>query len=642
MKKIFTLLCCTFSLLSSAQEDQKVKSSIKQVTVFLEGAQVTRQAAVPLKSGVTTLTFTGISPAIQEQSIQVEAPAVKILSVSFRINHLDEVQKPEKITSLEQERRRLLGLVAQEESFLEVYKEEESILNTNKSIGGTEKGVEIEELKVAMDYFRKRLLEIKHEQLTVTRNIRKYNEEVGKIEAQLRELSLVKSQPTGEITVKVSAKNSILADLKVKYVVQEARWFPSYDIRAINIKSPVAITYKANVSQQSGEDWENVDLTISSGNPTEVGARPIIKPWYLGFNNSAAQPYTTINEVTSSSLYGSRAPSMIRGRVVDSKGEPLPGVNVMVKGTTLGTVTDAEGYYSVMAIGDTQTLAFSFIGYQTQEVAAQGRDQLNIALREDQTSLSEVVVTGYGNQLRKGLAGSVAGVQIRGASSTYGSMSKAEIEKIKRSITTPVVRQTNIEFTLDEPFSIKSDGEVRATEMIEYELDALYEYYCAPKLETDAFLIAKVLNWDEYNFLQGEASLFFEGKFIGRSVMDTQNTSDTLTLSLGRDPNVLVTREKVKELSSRQFIGANQKATYAYDISIRNKKALPITIVIEDQVPVSNRKEIGVDNLEDSNGDYNEETGIIKWKKEIAAGKTEVLKLKYAVRYPKYSTMILE
>lgn len=642
MKKIFTLLCCTFSLLSSAQEDQKVKSSIKQVTVFLEGAQVTRQAAVPLKSGVTTLTFTGISPAIQEQSIQVEAPAVKILSVSFRINHLDEVQKPEKITSLEQERRRLLGLVAQEESFLEVYKEEESILNTNKSIGGTEKGVEIEELKVAMDYFRKRLLEIKHEQLTVTRNIRKYNEEVGKIEAQLRELSLVKSQPTGEITVKVSAKNSILADLKVKYVVQEARWFPSYDIRAINIKSPVAITYKANVSQQSGEDWENVDLTISSGNPTEVGARPIIKPWYLGFNNSAAQPYTTINEVTSSSLYGSRAPSMIRGRVVDSKGEPLPGVNVMVKGTTLGTVTDAEGYYSVMAIGDTQTLAFSFIGYQTQEVAAQGRDQLNIALREDQTSLSEVVVTGYGNQLRKGLAGSVAGVQIRGASSTYGSMSKAEIEKIKRSITTPVVRQTNIEFTLDEPFSIKSDGEVRATEMIEYELDALYEYYCAPKLETDAFLIAKVLNWDEYNFLQGEASLFFEGKFIGRSVMDTQNTSDTLTLSLGRDPNVLVTREKVKELSSRQFIGANQKATYAYDISIRNKKALPITIVIEDQVPVSNRKEIGVDNLEDSNRDYNEETGIIKWKKEIAAGKTEVLKLKYAVRYPKYSTMILE
>lgn len=323
MKKIFTLLCCTFSLLSSAQEDQKVKSSIKQVTVFLEGAQVTRQAAVPLKSGVTTLTFTGISPAIQEQSIQVEAPAVKILSVSFRINHLDEVQKPEKITSLEQERRRLLGLVAQEESFLEVYKEEESILNTNKSIGGTEKGVEIEELKVAMDYFRKRLLEIKHEQLTVTRNIRKYNEEVGKIEAQLRELSLVKSQPTGEITVKVSAKNSILADLKVKYVVQEARWFPSYDIRAINIKSPVAITYKANVSQQSGEDWENVDLTISSGNPTEVGARPIIKPWYLGFNNSAAQPYTTINEVTSSSLYGSRAPSMIRGRVVDSLVSPL-------------------------------------------------------------------------------------------------------------------------------------------------------------------------------------------------------------------------------------------------------------------------------------------------------------------------------
>src|SRR5688572_123371 len=231
MKKVFTLLFCAASILSSAQDDQKVKSTIKQVTVFLEGAQVMRQATVPLKSGITTLTLTGISPAIQEQSIQVEAPSVKILSVSFRVNYMDEVQKPEKISELEQERRRLMGLVTQEESFQEVYKEEESILRTNKSIGGTSKGVEIEELKVAMDYFRQRLLEIKQQQLQINRNIRKYNEQIGKIEAQLRELSSVKTQPTGEITIKVLAKSITQADLKVKYVVHEARWFPSYDIR---------------------------------------------------------------------------------------------------------------------------------------------------------------------------------------------------------------------------------------------------------------------------------------------------------------------------------------------------------------------------------------------------------------------------
>jgi Domain of unknown function (DUF4139)/N-terminal domain of unknown function (DUF4140) len=633
MKIAFTLLICVVSIFASAQDDQKAKSTIKQVTVFLQGAQVTRQANVPLKSGITTLTLTGISPAIQEQSIQVEAPTVKILSVSFRVNYLDEVQKPEKISELEQERRRLLGLITQEESFQEVYKEEESILRTNKSIGGTAKGVEIQELKIAMDYFRQRLLEIKQQQLQINKNIRKYNEEVGKIEAQLRELSSVKAQPTGEITIKISAKNAIQADMKVKYVVQEARWFPSYDIRAVNIKSPIGVTYKANVSQQSGENWENVELTISSGNPTEVGARPIIKPWLLGFNNTTTQSYQSVSPISTAAIYGSRAPGMIRGRVVDLNGEPMPGVNVVMKGTSVGSVTDAEGYYSVVG-GVSETLVFSFVGYQAQEVTVQGRDQLNVTLADDKATLSEVVVTGYGVERKRdvtgALSGKTVGVRIRGTSS------------MTNIVATPVVRQTNFEFKLDEPFSIKSDGEVRATDMVEYELDALYEYYCVPKLETDAFLVAKVMNWDEYNFLEGEASLFFEGKYIGKSIMDTRNTSDTLTLSLGRDPNVLVTREKVKDLSSRQFVGTNQKATMAYDISIRNKKAFPITIVIEDQIPVATTKEISIDKIEDSNGEYAEETGMIKWKKEIAPGKTEKMQLKYAVRYPKSSTMILE
>ena len=81
---------------------------------------------------------------------------------------------------------------------------------------------------------------------------------------------------------------------------------------------------------------------------------------------------------------------------------------------------------------------------------------------------------------------------------------------------------------MEDSFSVKSDGEMRATDMVEYELDALYEYYCVPKLDADAFLIAKILNWDEHNFLEGEANLFFEGKYIGKSILDTRNTSDTL------------------------------------------------------------------------------------------------------------------
>jgi hypothetical protein len=645
MKRIFTIaLSFACFIFASAQEvDLDVKSKIEHVTVFLEGAQVTRQATASLKPGVSILTFPGISPDIQERSIQVDVPSnVKILSVSFKVNYLEEVKVPEKVRALEAERRRLWSGLSEEKSMEEVYLEEEAILKTNKSIGGTSKGVAIDELKIAMDYFRQRLVDIKQQQLQIGRNIRKYNEDIGKIDAQLRELSVVKTQPTGEIRVKVLSKSALHASVKLNYLVKEARWFPSYDIRAKNIQSPINVAYKANVSQQSGEDWENVALTISSGNPTQGGARPIIRPWILGFNNNvAATNSSTIGTVQQDKAYGP-SNNLVLGRVADAEGEGMPGVNVMIKGTTIGTVTDAIGYYSIPLTADAQTLVFSFVGYRTEEVAIMGRSELEVRMSPDAQQLNEVVVTAYGVQSKKSITGAVSTINeetfsghIRGVAS-YAP-------RVKRAIVaTPVVRQTHVEYTLDELFTIKSDGEVRTTDMVEYELDAIYEYYCVPKLDTDAFLIAKVLHWDEHNFLEGGANLFFEGKYIGKSILDTRNTSDTLSLSLGRDGNVLVVREKKKDFTSRHVIGSNQKSVTGYEISIRNKKSQTLTIVVEDQIPVANNKEITVDKIEDSGAEFTDATGLLKWKKTIEPGKTEILNLKYAVRFPKHSTMILE
>lgn len=309
---------------------------------------------------------------------------------------------------------------------------------------------------------------------------------------------------------------------------------------------------------------------------------------------------------------------------MDNNGDLIPGANIMIKGTTIGTTSDANGNYSLPVTSDAQTLVVSFIGYQTEEVPIGNIPVIDVVLNADVMALTETVVVGYG-------------------STDFSSSGYSYTPRVKKVLAaTPVVRQTALEFTLDEPFTIKSDGEVRTSEMIEYELDALYEYYTAPKLDPSAFLTARILHWDEYNFMEGEASLYFEGKYIGKSVIDTRNTSDTLTLSLGRDPAVVVKREKVKDVSSKQFVGSNQRAVYAYDIAIRNSKRQPVMIVIEDQVPVPNTKEIEVDKLEYEKGEYNNETGIIMWKKEIASGKTETLQLKYSVRFPKYSKMILE
>lgn len=100
----------------------------------------------------------------------------------------------------------------------------------------------------------------------------------------------------------------------------------------------------------------------------------------------------------------------VSGRVVDDTGSPMPGVNVVVKGTTVGTTTDIDGRYSISVEDGNAVLVFSFIGYETQEVTVGSQSVINITLVTDIKTLSEVVVVGYGTQKRTSVTGAIASV----------------------------------------------------------------------------------------------------------------------------------------------------------------------------------------------------------------------------------------
>ncbi len=97
----------------------------------------------------------------------------------------------------------------------------------------------------------------------------------------------------------------------------------------------------------------------------------------------------------------------IRGTVTDINGEPLPGVNIIIKGTANGTVTDVDGKYKLTIADESSILVFSYIGYETQEVAVGARQVVDLAMTPDLTSLEEIVVIGYGAIKKKDLTGAV-------------------------------------------------------------------------------------------------------------------------------------------------------------------------------------------------------------------------------------------
>jgi TonB-dependent starch-binding outer membrane protein SusC len=109
-------------------------------------------------------------------------------------------------------------------------------------------------------------------------------------------------------------------------------------------------------------------------------------------------------------VISSRYEIKITGKVVDDKGEPLPGASVTVSGTTNGTVTDIDGNY-IIAVPEGSTLIFSYIGFETLRVSVDNQNQINVTLKSDLSSLEEVVVVGYGTQQKRDITGAVGQVK---------------------------------------------------------------------------------------------------------------------------------------------------------------------------------------------------------------------------------------
>jgi len=168
-----------------------------------------------------------------------------------------------------------------------------------------------------------------------------------------------------------------------------------------------------------------------------------------------------------------------------------------------------------------------------------------------------------------------------------------------------------------------------------YDLAAQYQYATVPKLDPDAFLMAKVVGWESLSLLPGETNVFFEGAFVGKSFIDPNNIKDTLSVSLGRDKRIVVKREKLKDFSAEKFIGSNKRETRAFEISVRNTKTSSVEIILEDHIPVSRNNQLEV-TLQDGGGArFDPVTGRLAWTLTIPPGESRKLVYKYEVKYPK-------
>lgn len=630
-KHLLTIFVLLLAVSGVAQTNKEIKVSTEasEVTVFIDGAQVLRKKSINLPVGKTTLRFSNLSPYIDAKSVRLKASGeVMVLSVNHQMNYLDSLKNGAKSeVNYAKQIEALNENIVLENANKEVIQAELAFLNENSKIGGSNTGVSLTSLRETANYYRERISSLKMKDIELQKKITKLTSERDVLAYQQRTQGETVRTPIGEVLATVECKRPVTCNFELTYYVANASWFPTYDIRAESVDEPIQLIYKANVRQSTKENWKNVQLKISSGNPTQGNIAPQLKTYYLNYHVSAPRYDVNVGD------------GSIKGIIRDNMGEPLIGASALVPGTTIGTVADVNGQFSLSVPPNTQTLEFAYIGYKKkqQQVSA----YMNVVLEEDSRQLDEVVVVGYGAAKKSQVTGStsVPESRIRGVSLTNSK------NEIRGDIALPTMqheRQTAIEFEIKIPYTINSDNKTTVVEVDRYSLPADYEYFCIPKLNKDVFLLANIVDWEKYNLLEGEANIFFENTFVGKTVLDLRSVSDTLNLSLGRDKSLSVKREKVKDSNTKKFLGNKREEVRAWKISARNNKKKAVELTILDQVPVSSNPEIEVVTEKLSKGTLNEETGEIKWKINLKPSTSKDIELEYKVKYPKNRSLAIE
>lgn len=275
-------LSFNFGALSAAEGEKPLSSKITEAKVFLSGVQVVRTASATLPAGSSTIVFTGLAQGVDPQSIQVTGKGgYNILSVNHRINYLTESPKKKEIEELQERIKKLEKDYAFEKAMQDVWVNEEQLLNKNSSIGGQQNGLTAAQLTAVNDYVRERLKITKTNWLGQQEKLNSLHLEAEKLRQQLSTLQSQAPRPTSEVVVEITSSVEVSASFAITYYVGGAGWVPAYDLRAKGVGQPIDLLMKAQVTNNTGEDWNKVELSLSSGNPTLGGVMPNLNPWTL-------------------------------------------------------------------------------------------------------------------------------------------------------------------------------------------------------------------------------------------------------------------------------------------------------------------------------------------------------------------------
>lgn len=568
------LLAAWFPSILEAQPAQtEVLAPITEVKLHLDGAEVVSRASLVLQAGRNHFLLPDLSAKIYPQTIQVTCSEaiVKIASVTCKTNFLRKSKEDQRIMSIrdsvEWVKTKIDGLNDEKGA----YEEEREMLRQNRTFKGDDKTLTVTELKTTADFFRSRMEEINKGISRVSNALTDYYRKLFDLKLQLSELN-AGLQPTGEIHLVLESTRAIRTDLELRYVVRDAGWAAIYDLESGNLNDPITLKYRALAFNNTGIDWNNVKLSLSTADPLQTATQPSLAVWNL-------------------SEYSSDQISAISNL----------------------SVSNSNSYYS-NGLKSNSVETFE----QMRSDVQSNIDEVRRILGEDYNAGIDYETELYRRYQAERINAPVA--------------NKATLD----------VPEFNAEFPIAAPYMIPSDKKPYSIDIRTDSLLAFYKYFAVPKMDKDAFLLAQIVGWEDLNLVSGPVNIYQGRKYIGQSTLDIRNLTDTLSVSLGRDKDVVVTRLKVKGKTNNQLLGGTKKSSVAYNISVANHHSTPIHIEVQDQYPISNDKEVIVTVDEQGGAVAEDKIGVLTWDFQLSPSETKTVEFGFSIKYPRYKAVHIE
>ena len=567
-----------------------VKSAVVAVTVYRGQALVTRELAVPGAAGLAEIVVSDLPDRVIPGSLFAESTdGVEVRSIRYRVRPVSQDVR-EEVRKLDDDIRKTTDAIAANTKGAQLLAEQRSYLEKLAQFTAPTANLELtkgilnaETLKTLTTYQFDQRAAIAAQELKLANEARDLQEVLTLKQRQRAEITGNSSRSIREAVVFLNQTRAG-SKLRVRYLVDQATWAPSYNIRADADRKEAKLEYQASIEQRSGEDWTNVAMTLSTATPSLVANAPQLSPLSIALTSRPAGAAGGDEALFS---YG-----QVKGELTQQRLLAENARNTYTGNTSISTGTlNISG--NVTGVSGNGTFNIDLNGNNTLQ--ARNDEMLNKVA--DQIQVLELVAR---------------------------DTKKDEADARNRNPHEGIV----VTYQLAAQTSLPSRADRQLIQIAAVPVQSTFYKVAIPVLTNYVYDEAQVVNTSKNVLLAGPIASYVGGQFVGNGDIPTVAAGQPFTVGFGIDSSLRASRERVDKVETTQ--GGNKVINYTYRIAVDNFGTAPASVRIMDRMPIAKDSEVKITLAETPGSDlskdkeylqFQRKNGLLRWDVTVPAEK---------------------